>query len=97
MNLVRLLAIGTWLHVKQLSRSPLEIATSVLIPLVQATLAVYLFRASPQPQALLGAAVGAGLMGVWSSVLFGSGGPSSGTAGRARWRCSCWRPAGPPW
>jgi ABC-2 type transport system permease protein len=74
MNLVRMLAVGTWLHVKQLSRSPFEIATSILIPLVQATLAVYLFRASPQPQALLGAAVGAGLMGVWSSVLFGSGG-----------------------
>jgi ABC-2 type transport system permease protein len=69
-----MLAIGTLLHVKQLSRSPFEIATSVLIPLVQATLAVYLFRASPQPQALLGAAVGAGMMGVWSSVLFGSGG-----------------------
>lgn len=74
MKLLRMLAIGTWLHTKQLSRSPFEIATAVLIPLVQATLAVYLFRASPQPQALLGAAVGAGMMGVWSSVLFGSGG-----------------------
>ena len=74
MSAVRMLAVGTWLHVKHMSRSPFELATSILIPLVQATLAVYLFRASPQPQALLGAAVGAGLMGVWSSVLFGSGG-----------------------
>jgi ABC-2 type transport system permease protein len=73
-NLIRMLAVGTLLHAKQLSRSPFEIATAVVVPLVQATLAVYLFRASPQPQALLGAAVGAGLMGVWSSVLFGSGG-----------------------
>jgi ABC-type multidrug transport system permease subunit len=74
MRLLRMLAVGTLLHVKQLSRSPFEIATAILIPLVQATLAVYLFRASPQPQVLLGAAVGAGMMGVWSSVLFGSGG-----------------------
>ena len=82
MNLLRMLAVGTWVHVKQMSRSPFEIATSVLIPLVQATLAVYLFRASPQPQALLGAAVGAGMMGIWSSVLFGSGGAIQ----RQRWQ-----------
>jgi ABC-2 type transport system permease protein len=82
MNLLRMLAVGTWVHVKQMSRSPFEIATSILIPLVQATLAVYLFRASPQPQALLGAAVGAGMMGIWSSVLFGSGGAIQ----RQRWQ-----------
>jgi ABC-2 type transport system permease protein len=41
---------------------------------VQATLAVYLFRAGGDGDRLLEAAVGAGMMGVWSSVLFGSGG-----------------------
>lgn len=73
MNTVRLLALGTLLQVKQQSRSPLEITISLLIPLVQATLAVYLFQAGANPPKLLLAAVGAGMMGVWSSVLFGSG------------------------
>ncbi len=74
MSAVRMVAVGTWLHAKQMSRSPLEITISLLVPVVQATLAVYLFRAGHRPQALLSASVGAGLMGVWSSVLFGSGG-----------------------
>ncbi|WP_248964057.1 ABC transporter permease [Sphaerisporangium perillae] len=70
----RVVIVGALLHVKQLSRSPFEIATAFIVPLVQATLAVYLFRAGTEPHLLLEAAVGAGLMGVWSSVLFGSGG-----------------------
>ena len=41
---------------------------------MQATLAVYLFRAGSEPHRLLEAAVGAGMMAVWISVLFGSGG-----------------------
>ena len=69
-----MIGIGTLLHVKQLSRSPLEITISTLLPIVQATLAVYLFRAGGEGDRLLTAAVGAGMMGVWSSVLFGSGG-----------------------
>ena len=69
-----MIAVGALLHVKQLSRSPFEIATALIVPVVQATLAVYLFRAGGEPGRLLEAAVGAGLMGVWSSVLFGSGG-----------------------
>lgn len=74
MSVVRLVALGTVLHVKQLSRSQFEIATALFVPLVQATLAVYLFRAGTEPHRLLEAAVGAGMMAVWSSVLFGSGG-----------------------
>ena len=69
-----MLAVGTLLHAKHISRSPLEITIALLVPVVQATLAVYLFRAAAEPHRLLEAAVGAGLMGVWSSVLFGSGG-----------------------
>ncbi|GAA2691065.1 ABC transporter permease [Actinoplanes palleronii] len=74
MSAVRTLGIGTLMHAKHLSRSSFEIALALIIPLVQATLAVYLFRAGDEPHRLLEAAVGAGLMGVWSSVLFGSGG-----------------------
>jgi ABC-type polysaccharide/polyol phosphate export permease len=74
MRTARMIALCALLHAKQLSRSPFEIATALIVPVVQATLAVYLFRAGSEPHGLLQAAVGAGLMGVWSSVLFGSGG-----------------------
>ncbi|WP_240762353.1 MULTISPECIES: ABC transporter permease [unclassified Micromonospora] len=74
MSTLRMIAVGALLHVKQLSRSPFEIAIALFVPVVQATLAVYLFRAGGEPDRLLEAAVGAGLMGVWSTVLFGSGG-----------------------
>ncbi|MFK3984040.1 ABC transporter permease [Micromonospora sp. NPDC050397] len=74
MSTLRMIAVGSLLHAKHLSRSSLEITIAMLVPLVQATLAVYLFRAGGEPHRLLEAAVGAGLMGVWSSVLFGSGG-----------------------
>jgi len=69
-----MLGIGTLLHAKQLSRSGLELVLALFVPIVQATLAVYLFRAGGEHHRLLQAAVGSGLMGVWSSVLFGSGG-----------------------
>jgi ABC-2 type transport system permease protein len=74
MRVFRMLGIGTLLHVKQLSRSGLELVLALFVPIVQATLAVYLFRSSGEHHRLLQAAVGSGLMGVWSSVLFGSGG-----------------------
>jgi len=69
-----MLTVGALLHAKHQSRSSLEITIALLLPVVQATLAVYLFRAGSEPHRLLEAAVGAGLMGIWSSVLFGSGG-----------------------
>ncbi|MEV4352215.1 ABC transporter permease [Actinoplanes sp. NPDC049596] len=74
MRTLRLLAVGTLLHAKQISRSPFEVAIALVVPVVQATLAVYLFRSGGEQHRLLEAAVGAGVMGVWSSVLFGSGG-----------------------
>jgi len=73
-SLARLMGIGLLMHVKQLSRNRLELVTSLLTPVVQATLAVYLFRSGHNPPPIIQAAVGAGLMGVWESVLFGSGG-----------------------
>ncbi|MET0426473.1 MAG: ABC transporter permease [Actinoplanes sp.] len=74
MRTLRLLVVATLLHAKQLSRSPLEVTIALIVPVVQATLAVYLFRSGGEQHRLLEAAVGAGVMGVWSSVLFGSGG-----------------------
>ncbi|WP_033340095.1 ABC transporter permease [Catenuloplanes japonicus] len=74
MKTLRMLLMGMLFHLKHSSRSPFEIGSFVVVPIVQATLAVYLFRAAAEPQKLLQAAVGAGMMGVWSSVLFGAGG-----------------------
>jgi ABC-2 type transport system permease protein len=69
-----MLMIGTLMQVRMSSRGHFEIATAMIVPVVQATMAVYLLRAADSPQRLIQAAVGAGLMGVWSTVLFGSGG-----------------------
>ncbi|GLY01459.1 MULTISPECIES: ABC transporter permease [Actinoplanes] len=74
MTTLRMLAIGTLLHAKHLSRSPFEVAMALIVPLVQATLAVHLFRSGDGSHRLIEAAVGAGLMGIWASVLTGSGG-----------------------
>jgi ABC-2 type transport system permease protein len=70
----RSLAIGVRTHVLHMSRSPLEILLAVTLPLVYATLAIYLFGVGDHPLRLSQAAIGAGLMGMWSSVLVGSGG-----------------------
>ncbi|MFJ4872222.1 ABC transporter permease [Streptomyces sp. NPDC088757] len=74
MTVPRLIAVGVRTHVSYMSRSPIEITFAVLVPLLYATLAVHLFRAAGDPDRLLTASVGAGLMGIWGSVLFGSGG-----------------------
>jgi ABC-2 type transport system permease protein len=68
-----MIVVVALLHAKHLSRSAVEITIALLVPVVQASLAVYLLRAGTEPHRMLEAAVGAGLMGVWSSVLFGSG------------------------
>src|SRR5205085_12252274 len=47
---------------------------SVLQPVIFATIAFYMFKAGGRPGTLLYAALGAGMMGIWSSTLFGSGG-----------------------
>jgi ABC-2 type transport system permease protein len=46
----------------------------VIQPIIFATIAFYMFKAGGQPGTLLYAALGAGMMGIWSSTLFGSGG-----------------------
>ena len=46
----------------------------VITPVVLATIAFYLFESGGQSESLLYAALGAGLMGIWSTTLFGSGG-----------------------
>lgn len=82
MSALRFVAIGALMHFKTLSRGTFELATGLIVPIVQATMAVYLLRAGDHPQNMVKAAVGAGLMGIWSSVIFGSGGAIQ----RERWQ-----------
>ena len=61
-------------HLKELARSSFFLVIGVITPVVLATIAFYLFRAGAQEATLLYAALGAGLMGIWATTLFGSGG-----------------------
>ncbi|MFF4806035.1 ABC transporter permease [Streptomyces sp. NPDC001351] len=74
MALTRFIAVSMALHMKNMCRSPVFVVILFLAPILRATLAVYLFRSGTHQHALVQATVGAGLMGAWSSVLFGSGG-----------------------
>lgn len=71
---LRLVVAGMRFHVKSLTTSSFFILTSVLQPVIFATIAFFMFRAGGRGETLLYAALGAGLMGIWSSTLFGSGG-----------------------
>jgi ABC-2 type transport system permease protein len=70
----RLFWVGWKFHLKGLSMSSFFLLVSVLQPLIFATIAYYMYEAGAQPGTLLYIALGAGLMGMWSSTLFGSGG-----------------------
>jgi ABC-2 type transport system permease protein len=70
----RLLLAGWRFHVKNLSASGFFLVTTVFLPLLLAAVAFYMFRAGQRPGTLLYASLGAGVMGIWSSTLFGSGG-----------------------
>ena len=72
--MVRLLAIGWLFHLKSLTHSLFFVLISVLQPVIFATIAFFMFEAGRRSGGLLYVALGAGLMGIWSSTLFGSGG-----------------------
>jgi ABC-2 type transport system permease protein len=70
----RMLLFSWWFFVRVMSESGFFILTSIIQPVLFATIAFYLFRAGRGEHTLLYAALGAGMMGIWSSTLFGSGG-----------------------
>jgi ABC-2 type transport system permease protein len=74
MRIARLLAVCWWFQLKQMTKAGLFVFTSIIEPLIFATLSYYLFKAGHRPGTLLYAALSAGLMGIWTSTLFGSGG-----------------------
>jgi ABC-2 type transport system permease protein len=74
MNSVRVFFIAIRFHIKSLTLSGFFVLISVLQPLIFASIAFYMWQAGARPGTLLYVALGAGLMGMWSSTLFGSGG-----------------------
>jgi hypothetical protein len=70
----RLIAMGLVFRVREFATSQWFVLTSLLQPVIFASIAFYMFKAGGQPGTLLYAALGAGMMGIWSTTLFGSGG-----------------------
>jgi ABC-2 type transport system permease protein len=74
MKFLRLIYKGWAFHLKSLTLSGFFIIVSVISPVVFASIAFLMFRAGARPGSLLFVALGAGMMGIWSSTLFGAGG-----------------------
>ena len=70
----RLFAIGWLFHLKTLTTSMFFVLVSVLQPVIFASIAFFMVESGNQAGTLLYVALGAGLMGIWSATLFGSGG-----------------------
>ena len=74
MKVARLVIAGFAFNAKQLTANAFFVMTSVIQPIIFASVAFFLFKAGAREGTLLYVALGAGLMGVWSTVLFASGG-----------------------
>jgi ABC-2 type transport system permease protein len=74
MSVLRLIWAGWKFHVKSLTLSGFFLLTSIIQPIIFASVAYFMFKAGARPGTLLYVALGAGMMGIWSSTLFGSGG-----------------------
>ena len=70
----RLFWTGWVFNVKNLTMSGFFMLNAAILPIFYSTIAYYMFRTGSRPGSLLFASLGAGMMGIWSSVLFGSGG-----------------------
>lgn len=81
MRTARVLAVGWYLHLKMLARSAFDGILGVVWPLFFATLAFLMYGAGGDESTLLYAAVGASVMGIWSSVSTSA----SGAVQRERW------------
>jgi ABC-2 type transport system permease protein len=71
---IRILWVGWLFSMKTFAMSSWYLLLTVIQPVIFATIAFYMFRAGRQEETLFYAALGAGMMGVFSSMLFGSGG-----------------------
>jgi ABC-2 type transport system permease protein len=65
---LRLLAVGWWLQLKMRSRSAFDGILAIVYPMFFATSVLLMYRQGGSTSALVGAAVGASVLGVWSAV-----------------------------
>ena len=70
----RLVWSGFVMNLKMVGTSGFFLVTAIIQPLIFATIAYYMFRSGGRGGTLLYTSLGAGMMGVWSTTLFGSGG-----------------------
>ena len=70
---VRLVLRGWVIQTKDLSSFGFFVMSSLVEPVIFAAIAAYMFGAGNRPGALLYAAIGAGMLGVWSVTLIASG------------------------
>ena len=82
MRTVRLLALGWIVHLKMLSQSAFDGVLGIMWPLFFATIAFFMFRTSGDANTLVYAAIGASVMGVWSSTSVSA----SSAIQRQRWQ-----------
>jgi ABC-type polysaccharide/polyol phosphate export permease len=71
---LRLYYAGWLFHLKNLTNSFFFVLISIVQPVIFASIAFFMFESGSRSGTLLYVALGAGLMGIWSSTLFGSGG-----------------------
>jgi ABC-2 type transport system permease protein len=74
MRALRIVWSGFITNLKMLGTSSFFLLTSTVQPVIFATIAFYMFGSGGRGGTLFYAALGAGMMGVWSTTLFGSGG-----------------------
>ena len=70
MKALRLVYAGFTMNLKMLSTSSFFLLTSIVQPVIFATIAFYMFQSGGRGGTLLYAALGGGMMGVWSTTLF---------------------------
>jgi ABC-2 type transport system permease protein len=70
---LRLVGIGWLYQFKQLSRSSFDSFLAILWPIFFATVAFFMFRSGGDPEALIYAALGAAVMGIWSATSLAAG------------------------
>jgi ABC-2 type transport system permease protein len=73
-QILRLFWTGWVFNVKNLTMSGFFMLNAAILPVFYATIAYYMFRSGTRSGSLLYVSLGAGMMGIWSSTLFGSGG-----------------------
>lgn len=71
---LRVVRTGWTISMKELTHSSFFVLVSIIQPVIFASIAFFMVEAGGVSGTLLYTALGAGLMGIWSATLFGSGG-----------------------